>query len=195
MKQIESFFWGIIAALGALFAEQALMDLISIFSPSQRNISSEYLFSLNYILPLAVIVEETLKYLVISKRIEFISFGRSLILNSYLVGLGFAATETALIYTKGFSPAEFLSLNLAGIILIHILTAGIIGYYTAILNPKKFKTYLKAVGITSAVHLGYNLFVIFKDSYTYIFICALLGILLIINLKNVVLISRRLRVG
>ncbi len=193
MKQIESFFWGIIAALGALLLELIFLTLATIFSSSQKELTLEHLFSLGYLLPLAAIAEEILKYTVIAKRIDFFSFGRSVILNSFLVGLGFAAVEALLIYIKEIPAVSFFSWNLIEIMLLHILTAGIIGYYVAVQNPKKIKTIFKAVGIAAAAHLGYNILMIYKNPLIYPLVFVLLGILVIINLRNLAFVNKHLR--
>ena len=193
MKQIESFFWGIIAALGALFLELAALTLVGIFFAPQKELTLDYFFSLNFFLPLAAIAEETLKYAVIARRIEYFSFGRSVILNSFLVGLGFAAVEAFLIYTKEIPIINFFSLNLIEIMLMHILTAGIIGYYVAVQNPKKIKTYLAAVGIAASAHLGYNILIIYKNTFIYPLVFVLLGVLVIINLRNLAFVNKHLR--
>ncbi len=204
MRQIESFFLGIIAALGALILELVVLVIISISADYGIELTPENLFSLDvipktlsvfhYLLLASVIIEESLKYVMIAKRVEVFSLDRKIILNSFLVGLGFALVEIMLIYGKISSgTAEFFYQNIAEIILIHISTAGIIGYFVATRNPRKIITFIKPVAIAVFFHLLYNLLVIYRDGYsTGPFIIALLIILLAINIFNVIGINKRL---
>lgn len=190
MKQIESLFLGIIAALGALVVE---LFIFAIFGTASldKNIIAQDVSSLNYLLVITVLVEEIFKYLIIIKRVESFSMGRILILNSFLVGLGFAGVESSLIYFRsagGLIPYQ----SLAEIILIHIFTAGIIGYFIATRNPQKITTSIKAISIAVFIHLAYNIMVIYRNDQISIIILAFLGGLAAINILNLVIIERRL---
>lgn len=204
MRQIESFFLGIIAALGALVLELIVLVIISISADYGMELTPENLFSLdiipktlsifNYLLLSSVVIEESLKYIMIAKKVEKFSLDRGIVLNSFLVGLGFALVEVMLIYEKISSgTVEFFYQNITEIILIHILTAGIIGYFVATRNPRKIKTFIKPITIAVFFHLLYNFLVIYRDSYsTGPFIIALLTILLAVNVFNVIEVNKRL---
>jgi hypothetical protein len=190
MKQIESLFLGIIAALGALVAELFIFAIFGTMS-LDKNIISQNVSTLNYLLVITVFVEEIFKYLIIMKRIELFSIGRILILNSFLVGLGFAVVESGLIYFKSADnliPYQ----NLFEIILIHVFTAGIIGYFIATRNPKKISTFILAVSIAVFFHLVYNILAFYRNDWINISILFFLLILLFINIFNLTTVNRKL---
>lgn len=190
MKQIESLFLGIIAALGALVTELIIFVIFGMAS-FDKNIIAQDLSSLNYLLVTAVFIEEILKYLIIQKRIESFSIGRTLILNSFLVGLGFAGVESALIYFRS-AGSSIPYQSLMEIILIHIFTAGIIGYFIATRNPQKISTVLKAVSIAAFIHLSYNILVLYRNDWINIIILFFLAGLAVVNIFNIVITERRL---
>ncbi len=146
MKYLESLFWGIIAALGALVLEFLITEVFQISFPA----------SLSFAV-IAASAEETLKYLVIAKRIKMLFEKKFLILASLLAGLGFAMAEAFLIYEKIGAEWQKYYPNIAGIILIHILTAGIIGYFVATGDAKNWKMPAKALGAAFIIHLAFNL--------------------------------------
>ena len=134
MRQIESFFWGIIAALGALVIELILFIYFSIFSIHQADVSFSQLFTIPQFIILGVLIEELFKYIIISKCVERISSGILYIVNSIFVGLGFFLTEIGLASTTGTLPGANILIEVA---IIHIGTAALIGYIVATKNPKK----------------------------------------------------------
>lgn len=192
MKQIESFFLGMLAAMFALVLEVGLLIFVGTYSPS-KELNFDYFSSLNYLIILAAFIEEGAKYIVIAKRVGFISYGKSVITNSMIAGLGFAAVEGALIYSQKIPMNTGYSQGLIQIALLHILTAGIIGYFIATRNPKKISTLAKAVGFASAGHLAFNALAIYQNSYTNFFSLILLGILAVVNFWNFKNIDQYLR--
>jgi hypothetical protein len=190
MKQIESLFLGIIAALGALVIE---LFVFAVFGTASldKNIIAENVSSLNYLLVVTVFIEEIFKYLIIIKRIEYFSIGRALILNSLLVGLGFSGVETALIYL-GSAGGTIPYQSLIEIISIHIFTAGIIGYFIATRNPKKISTFAIAVVLAAFFHLSYNILALYRNDWISISIPIFLGMLLAISIFNLIVVNRKL---
>ncbi len=146
MKYIESLFWGIIAALGALVLEFLITEVLQISFPP----------SLSFAV-IAAGVEEILKYIVIAKRIKMLFEKKILIIASLLAGLSFAMVEAFLIYEKIGAEWRRYYPNIAGIILLHILTAGIIGYFAATGDAKNWKMPAKALGAAFVIHLAFNL--------------------------------------
>lgn len=146
MKYIEVIFWGIIAALGALVLEFLTMEVLQISLPA----------SLSFAV-IAAGVEEALKYMVIVKRIKMLFEKKFLILASLLAGLSFAMVETFLIYEKIGTEWQKYYPNIAGIILLHVLTAAIIGYFAATGDTKNWKMPVKTLGATFIIHLAFNL--------------------------------------
>lgn len=175
MRQIESFFLGIIAALGALVVEIVLFGFQDISRPFELGIYS--LFGM-------ALVEETLKYLFIAGRIEMFSLYRSLVINSFFLGAGFSLVEI-LLRSQGenfeIKSAETL-LGISGIAVLQMTTAGIMGRTVSWRNPSKIKTFFVAVSPAFLIHFGYNSAVLYGEKYPLFFIIIpLLAILLFID--------------
>ena len=194
MKQIESILWGMFAAIGALFFEAVLFALVSIFFIPGKELSLNFSSPLNYILIASIVTEETFKYLIIAKKIESFSYERSLIINSLLVGLGFSLIELLLIYGKFFTNLSlpFEPGKIIGLVLLHILISGIIGYFVAFQNAKKYKTFIKTIILVSLIHFSYNALVIYPNEFTNFLIIFLLAILATVNLFNIAVINKKL---
>jgi hypothetical protein len=186
MWQIESFFWGIIAALGALVVELVFFLAVS----QDSTLSFHQFFLVPQFIIVAALLEETFKYIVISERIEMFSLRRSYIINSFLVGLGFFGTELALISNVGTLPAWQ---PLAGIAMVHIGTAGLIGYLVAVKNPKKITTFLSAVAFAAFFHVLYNLLTLKSDQLGNYPVLLVLMALVFINIANFFRINRSLQ--
>jgi len=203
MRQIESFFLGILAALGALVSQSFILLIIGFFirkseisayGQSAIGFSDAKMLPLLIVIPVAVLVEEIFKYIIIVKKVDLISYGRSLLFNSLLVGLGFAGLEAFLIYS-GFENRIISSMNVQNVIeivSIHIFTAGIIGYYIATRNPKKIATFFEAVLTVFLIHLAYNLLALYRNTSLDPFIFALLAVLFIVNFSNFISINKKL---
>ncbi len=189
MRQMESFFWGIIAALGALVIELIAFIYFSIFSFHQADISFSALFIIPKFIILGVFIEESFKYIIISKCVERMSLGRSYIINSLFVGLGFFLTEIGLASTTGVLPRANILTEVA---IIHIGTAGLIGYIIATKNPKRLWVFLYTLIWASFFHGSYNFLITNRTSTINYVIFALLGMLLLINILNIIRINKKL---
>ncbi len=161
MRQLESFFWGIIAALGALFVELLIFIGLSTYNSSMSNVSFSQLFLLPGFVIVAAATEEMFKYLIIAKRVDLYSLEKSYIVNALFVGLGFAATEFWLLASSGALPSRQILGELA---ILHLGTAGIIGYLVATKNPKRVSTFLYTISLVTFFHASYN-FLIQKREY------------------------------
>jgi len=194
MKQIESILWGIIAAAGALFLGILISTLAPILFGPEKELSMDFSSPLSFILIVSVLIEEVFKYLIIANRIEKFSYGRSLIANSLLVGLGFSLVELALIYGKfSANPNPFFELKeMAGLVLIHILTAGIIGYFVAVCKTGKYTTFTKAIIAASVIHFLYNTLIIWQNEFTDLLIFSYLGLLMIYIALSIMTINKKL---
>jgi RsiW-degrading membrane proteinase PrsW (M82 family) len=191
MKQIESLFLGIIAALGALFLELIVFFIFSGELDYGKGLFlEESLISSNYLIIATAFIEELFKYLIIVKRLDYFSLGRGLIFNSLLLGLGFAAVESILIFTSTGSSIPYR--NLIEISILHIFTAGLAGYFVATRNPQKLATAFKAVSIATFLHLAYNFMAINRGGIINLAILLLLGTLVIFNLYNLAALNRKL---
>lgn len=204
MKQLESFFLGILAALGALvtqvffllsatiFINKGANSDIDVFSLLSTSTFSSFEIFPFLILPAVVLTEELFKYLVIVKRVEPFHVGKSVVLNSFLVGFGFAVIEILIIYESlgDIALANFPLQKLAEIALVHIFTSGVIGFFVALKNPASFSTFLKAVSSAFLIHLIYNVMAIFQNTFSNLLIVLFLTILLIINTFNLIGIEK-----
>jgi RsiW-degrading membrane proteinase PrsW (M82 family) len=190
MRQLESFFWGIIAALGALIFQLILYVGFSTYAfPVEKSPSFSEFFSLPLFVLAGVLIEEGFKYLIISKRIELFSQERTYIVNSIFVGLGFFATELGLIYLS--DPIGQIK-SVIEILIIHIGTAGIIGYYVATKNPKKISTFLLALTMATALHVAYNFSVMQRNLITNGVVIFILATLIFFNIFNFIFIKTKL---
>lgn len=189
MRQLESLFWGIIAALGALAIQLMLFIAISLYTnPGGPFSLNQFLIMPAFIIG-AALTEELLKYLIIAKRIDDISLEMTYILNSMLVGLGFFAIELLLIYFNSALPSTQVLAQLA---IVHIGTAGLMGYFIAVGNPKKISTFLKALIWALAFHAGYNLLQLKPTAISNVATLALLLLLILANIGNIFRLRRKL---
>jgi hypothetical protein len=191
MKFIESLFLGIIAALGALFMEIAINALVigenlSLLQPTHPSLEG---IGLMFLFP--IIIEEFFKFIIIKKRLEYFSLGRALIINSMILGIGFGLVEISLIYLWGQSDPK-VSRSIIEIVVLHTLTAGMIGYLFSQLNPKKITTGIKVILASSLIHLAYNVLVFYRNDILNLVILGLLSILTIFLTVNIILFDRKL---
>lgn len=191
MKQIESFFWGIIAALGALGIEFAVLLGYSFFTEPYGNFSIQAYFSIPFVIISIAFIEELLKYLIISKRIELLSLERSFVVNSFLLGIGFALTELFFIQ-KYNSTGTWTIQSLAEITLLHGATGAFIGYRIAVKNHGKFRYAILTLALTTIMHGSYNLLITIQNDYVQYIITAYIILLTIMTISNLFKIKSRL---
>lgn len=177
MKILQSFSLGILAAIAALIAQQFAIVLWQLFFGATYDISwsQNLALSMSAFLPIAVLIEEVMKYIVISQRIEYYTYGRSVMLHAILMGLGFALTEIALIaFNVGF--INLLQPEILGIILVHITTAGLIGYSVALYPRHTISRIFIILFGTSLIHSLYNFGILLQDTIPYYVPLGLVGI-------------------
>lgn len=189
MAQLESFFWGIIAALGALVAELIVFIGFSAYTGASPEVSFSQLFMIPSFILIGACLEEIFKYIVISKRVEMLSLSRSYLINSFLVGLGFFSVELGLISMTGSTPPINLLVEIA---IIHTGTSGLMGYIVATRNPKKISTFIFAIALNTLLHSAYNLMVLDRTFVLNYFIFVLLGFILFLNFVNTIRINNKL---
>jgi hypothetical protein len=80
MKYLESFFWGILAALGALLIELIILNVIQLSTFPKNSLDINLFFSSLSFIVIAALAEEIFKYLVIVKKIGDFFIARSIIL-------------------------------------------------------------------------------------------------------------------
>lgn len=185
MKLFQSFFLGILGALGALVLE-------IIFLPFSLNteIISEEVTSLNYFFFLAILIEEFLKYIIILKTISRFSKSTNIILNSIIFGFGFSVLEITSIYWNYRNGGFFDPLALLGIILLHASTAAIIGYVIFKSTQKKILGSILGLFLAFAIHSAYNLLRISENVYQEQLITAFLFFVLILDIFLLVILKK-----
>jgi len=158
MKKAELFFLGISAALAALFLE-ALIYLIFFLPEIIRTATvPEITFSLGFLLSSALI-EELLKNSILYKKITGIySTSRTTFISLFL-GLGFALTEVSLLYFKLGNQLFDSFMLIVGIVIIHIITAMIAGYFLVTQKQRDLIILSESIIITTIIHFAYNYFI------------------------------------
>jgi len=192
MRYIKAFFWGIIAALGALVLEFIVSEFFLAIPLSKTNSTTELFFSSISFLAIAAIIEESLKYIVIRKRISVLFSQRSLIFASIFFGLGFFATEGFLIYGQIGMDLKIHYTEILEVALLHISTAGIAGYLIATKNQKQIKTVATTLILLFAVHFVFNMLVLYRDVLINYVVLSYLILLISINILNIRKLSKKL---
>jgi hypothetical protein len=176
MKIVQSFFLGILGAIGALILEIVALSFLTPISSTSETISRE-ISSLGYLFFIAIIIEEFLKYILIIKVISKISEKKNVVLNSLFLGFGFSMLELFSFYWNYRSGIDFDLLAIIGIIIVHASTAVIIGF-SALKNflPSLFFGFFASF----VIHLAYNTLGASEHPYQKQLIVGLLGILIIL---------------
>jgi len=190
MAQLESFFWGIIAAAGALVIEVIFFIVISPYADPTGMVSFSHFFSIPKFIIAAACIEEIFKYAIILRRLKTPPLEKSGLLNSLLVGLGFFVFELVLILITRTSPSpQFL----AEIAIIHIGTAGLIGYIITAKNARGVAAFMYAMAVAVAFHATYNLLSLKRDYLNNYLVFFILGALVAVNIANFFRIKRSFR--
>ncbi len=183
--KIKSFFLGILAAFGALVLE----IMFSVIFPQ----SATELNGITFFLILIVLIEELAKGIFIYKNSLELQTGREIFENALLVGIGFSFIETIFNFmSPGAGSREIVLFGLAGALLVHLATSGIMGYYLAKNPAEKFSGFLKIIIPTFVIHLAYNSLLIYSWSYRIISICSAM---LIFALLLMILSIRRTKIA
>lgn len=192
MKYLESFFLGIVAALGALFLEFLALGIYEINFPANKEITGGIFFASIPFIAIVSIIEESFKYIVIVKRIKLLFSGRPVIFASLFVGLSFSVFEIALAIGQIGDSWTNQWQHLAAIIILHVSTAGIIGYLATISTIKKVTTSAKTILTASGIHFIFNFLVLNPDPSSNYIIILFLAFLVAINTLNITRIGQRL---
>lgn len=193
MKQLELIFWGILAAMGALFVELIALFLLATYQNPTGTDSFEIFTASLPIIFFFVLIEEFFKFSIIARKVEPMSLNNDFIWNSFLVGLGFALTEIIMIYLQD-PDLKTPFLSIFRIALIHISTAGIMGYLLALKNLHKISTIFVCIFNATFWHLIYNVLTFKTDQLNYSnqAIATVLILLVIINISNLFRLPQKL---
>lgn len=152
-KFIKPFLFGIIAALGAL-----ILELVFYLIFPEQETRQDYYSKITIFLFLVVAVEEALKILMVYKNSQELKKENDIFVSSFFVGAGFALTE---LFLKDLESKELFSIGNLNIVLVHILTAGLAGYFLSKERTPKRNYLLKIWLLVFLIHLAYNLLVIY----------------------------------
>lgn len=153
MKFVKPIFLGMIAAGGALVFELLLLGLFPAYDFSTGALSLVIIL----FLMIAAFLEEFFKLLVIYKSFYPPKTGaRDFLYSSLLLGFGFALTEIALSNYFSLLENSSLYLGILGIIFIHTLLAGLIGYFLLKARAITFLVLAAILFTASLLHFVYN---------------------------------------
>ena len=150
MKQVESFFFGIIAALGAIVFQLIFFILFSAFIDPAGNLNFSQFFSIPFFIFITAFIEELFKCLVIFKKIKSASL-KYLLIDVLFITAGFFSIELFLITKSG--PLQLKTIFEIG--LLHLGTSVLMA---TIMSTKYTKWLLIASSLTlaTAFHFLYN---------------------------------------
>lgn len=189
MKYFETFFWGIIAALGALFLELVIFLAYQIISG--QVLSNTYFVATIPMIVLVSFSEELSKVFIISKKIKAIFPPSRIVPGSLIFGCGFFLVEL----TMMILGRELALSNVLENFILHISTAGIIGYSiynSSSKNPGALvKTFLAVWGI----HFFFNWLTVGEASLALFAKISMLMLLAGFNVFGIIKTSRYLPDG
>lgn len=147
MNKLQSFFYGIIAALGTVILQQIVLILfrVEIIDTSQ----------LTPLLIFGALTEEIFKFIFIYKLAQTAQSNKNLIYSSLLVGLGFSLTELIFKLWENFQNIKINFFDYFGLVLIHLLTAGVIGLFLSLKKPLWIRI-MSGILVAAILHLAYN---------------------------------------
>lgn len=184
-NNIKFFFYGIISALGAMIIELVLKNILS----SEISLGNIFFTIITPSLILFALVEETLKFIVINKAVLSLKKSSEAFIGAFLIGLGFALTEIYLAFSNNLFEQSNYLLAILGILIIHISTSLIFGYFSFKKNPLS-KTFFTVILIfATLLHLIYNIFIIYKLSPA--IVLAYLFLLLLLSFSVSYLLAKR----
>jgi hypothetical protein len=152
VKFIKPILLGIIAAGGALVFEL----LIQGFFPNADLSAASYL-DIILLLVIAAAIEEFFKLLIIYKSFFLQKINNhEFLYSALLLGFGFALTEVTISNYFSLPVNSELYLGLLGIILIHTLLAGLIGYLLLRIRTGTFSALAFILLTVTLLHFVYN---------------------------------------
>ena len=158
-KYLETFFLGMIAALGSLVAITAISVFFGSVFP---NVPKETYGVIMPFLLFAVIIEEGFKLLIIRKKISEGEGNRFFLGKAFFLGAGFALMETIFIVSGKPLIGKDELIGIFGISTIHISTAIIIASAFASQKKHVFSKTAYAMLAAIATHATYN-YLIFEE--------------------------------
>jgi len=174
-KNFLFFFFGLLAAFGALVFELLILNIKSILSGI--DITQDYFSHLTTFLFIVALTEEFFKYILLQKISIHPSNNNSIFLPVIFFGLGFSFIEMFSFFYSSDHQSSFYALKIFASISLHILTSFIL--YTFILFKQK-NNLLSPILITVIFHFTFNTLIIYNLNYQLIYLY--LGLLLVITI-------------
>jgi hypothetical protein len=161
MNFIIPLIYGFLAASASLLLESFFVLMLY----PEKNLSGTFFspISFNSLLAvvLAVSIEEFFKLIFIRKIYSDLKTQGEIILSALFLGIGFSSIELLMYLFQGNFWFNIFNWYLWGVVFIHTLTSIIIGFLLCKKNSGKY-WFLAAIFATSfALHLTYNLLVLF----------------------------------
>lgn len=149
---LKSFFYGIISASGVTIFQQIVLIVLGVEFIDTNQLSPLLIFG--------AFSEEIFKLLFIYKlRTETQNF-KKMLFGSFLIGFGFSLVEITFKLLSNLESFGFSLNSYLGIVLLHILTAGIIGSFLTLKLPLCLRIIL-GTSLAFLLHLTYNYFQIY----------------------------------
>ena|SRR4030042_4569961 len=189
----------VLTALAAVVAEQLLAVIVNIIS--RKEIVLDVYTNLNFFLVGAAIIEESLKYFALSHIFRKIFNLRrfTFIFSAAIAGLFFGLTEVFLILAANGKEIGDLKIiggetlfSLIVVILVHILTALLMGMLIASRDETARFRAPKTIALPIFIHLLVNFLIIQKGDFTNWLIGIVLGIVLLTNISILVFKLKKL---
>jgi len=158
MKFFYYFFLGIIAAFSALFLE---LFFLAIWG-NPETASPYLLVRMDKLILAAILIEEFIKLIFIRQTIPKTRFRISALAAAWIFGLGFASVETFFNLRQSNGADLSMYLDLAGVVSLHILTAGFLGYFTIYWSRFGRPGALLGLALAVLIHFFYNYLVIYN---------------------------------
>ncbi len=180
MIKLESFFWGIIAALGAIVVQFVFFILFSTFADPTEKLSYAYFFSIPSFIVAIAFIEEFFKYLILVKKIPSLLSKKTIFFSTILLGIGFFSVEFVLILNSDVIPSPQSLLEIAT---LHLGTTMLMGYFIMIAKANKRTAIPIILPLLFAtfLHFSYNLLVSQENSISSNITLAGLIILILVN--------------
>ncbi len=126
MQKLESFFWGVIAAGGAVVFQFIFFLATTNFIVPEAKLSFDQFYVIPVVIMLFAFLEEFFKYLMLTQRITSISTRPAFFINAFLIGLGFFALElTSILANAGTLEIQ----KIFEIAILHLGTTLLMGYF------------------------------------------------------------------
>jgi RsiW-degrading membrane proteinase PrsW (M82 family) len=143
-----------LAALFALVAEQLAYVIAG------SSMETEIISQVTPILIVAVIIEEIIKLLMISKTAKDLIGRKQIFFSSLVLGLGFSLIEVILYLYGNGAGLDLFSFSILGVLAVHLVTCAFAGFVWS-QNQNVYFSVVRILLVNTTIHLGYNLFILF----------------------------------